>query len=1059
MNRSLSPAFRISLALTAAVVVATLTWSAPAHAVTPGPSSFAPTVTSAAGADTLYIWGSGLNAPSTRVEFYCPIPANFQAQTTSQASVVPFASDVAGAWLAIKTPSSASLGADACLLAVSNNDNSGDKAIVVGAQTSPGVWSPTLQIAAAGRLPALSGASPSTVLAAFNTATPPVVMIQSTADASLSGARAQEILCANNRAGVFPTTNAAATTPGMLSIYPISLPANSGQPNYCAIVVTLATGAYAGRTVLVPGTAPTGTNVALGSLFALEYKPPYTGPIRITVTNTTGMPDSDIYVSVVGDASAGGTASGFAGINLDTLTTQPLTGLTAGGTSTYDKATHSAYFEITNGILSGGIYISRANTMNGSPVSIGSGDPPSPLSSPFQYALAEFTYSQNLYTDLTLIDQIGFSMSSALYQDAAGAVLLPGSNRGTGCLNTLVAGVEQIVPTSAWAIANPDGTGGILRPDNTGRVIGYVGAAKKPALYMTPGIQTYVEYVQTLSPLTISDMHNAAQQPGEFDYTATYANGLWTLDGTIEAGATRGPKLIVESASLYGQGSNGGTGYAMYGEDGPFDVQIPAGAGGYTDLGWGNGLQAAAAGYEDLVKTIYRDFVAGFAYGYWGSKYPRPAVTGVSPGTSTGPLAAYFTLDPRTAAYANAGAAAGTGAWNAYDQLVRLTSTGDGGASGAYGTAYSDTFLSDELSPAIGTNNARMWNIVLGDPPGCAEILPSPQALVLVPDQAVTVLPKGVQPVAGVTNDFVTLTPSGFAGSIRYSITPKLPAGLSFDRATGAISGTPTGASPRTIYAITATDRTSTATAYVTVTVGDYTVKPATQNITGAASTGAASATAAPVAYTLGSAWDAATVKFAVSPALPGSLTMDPTTGLITGRLPASASIAAPYLVSVTDAQGGNATAYVWLTVTGTLIPATQTLAGVLNQPATPTTPFTTSGFGSSQVTYSVVGGNQLPTGLNLNSVTGLISGTPTSLQSSTPVTIQATSTVGTVAFATVNVSVSRAAPPAAAPPPAPPPAPSPTAPPTPIPTPTPTPSCPSGSFWDPTVSACVSPA
>ena len=127
----------------------------------------------------------------------------------------------------------------------------------------------------------------------------------------------------------------------------------------------------------------------------------------------------------------------------------------------------------------------------------------------------------------TLIDQIGWAMSSQLYTDAPATGLpkapLADSDRTTGCLTDLVAGLQKIVPSQYWSAANPDLTGGIIRYDANGDLVGYVGAAKKPAVYTTADVQQYAQQVQSLSPLTINDAHNSAQQPGTFAYTATYS--------------------------------------------------------------------------------------------------------------------------------------------------------------------------------------------------------------------------------------------------------------------------------------------------------------------------------------------------------------------------------------------------------------------------------------------------------------------------------------------------------------------------------------------------------
>ncbi len=74
------------------------------------------------------------------------------------------------------------------------------------------------------------------------------------------------------------------------------------------------------------------------------------------------------------------------------------------------------------------------------------------------------------------------------------------------------------------------------------------------------------------------------------------------------------------------------------------------------------------------------------------------------------------------------------------------------------------------------------------------------------------------------------VTGSGGTGLLAYSISPTLPAGLSFSPTTGAITGTPTAAQTRTTYRVTVTDANSaTADATFTLTVNGALV--ATQNV------------------------------------------------------------------------------------------------------------------------------------------------------------------------------------------------------------------------------------
>ena len=65
----------------------------------------------------------------------------------------------------------------------------------------------------------------------------------------------------------------------------------------------------------------------------------------------------------------------------------------------------------------------------------------------------------------------------------------------------------------------------------------------------------------------------------------------------------------------------------------------------------------------------------------------------------------------------------------------------------------------------------------------------------------------------------VGFTATNFTGAVTYSIAPVLPVGLSFNTATGSISGTPTTAKPVAVHIVTATSATESATAKVDVVI------------------------------------------------------------------------------------------------------------------------------------------------------------------------------------------------------------------------------------------------
>ena len=143
----------------------------------------------------------------------------------------------------------------------------------------------------------------------------------------------------------------------------------------------------------------------------------------------------------------------------------------------------------------------------------------------------------------------------------------------------------------------------------------------------------------------------------------------------------------------------------------------------------------------------------------------------------------------------------------------------------------------------------------------------------------------------------VTLTPSNSGGApTSATINPALPAGLSLSAA-GVISGTPTAVSASTSYTVAATNTGGTVNSNAfTITVNPqlpaftYT-NPVTLN--------------AGTAYTLTPANTGGAATFTVSPGLPSGLSLDGSTGIISGT-PAAYTAAANYVVTGTNATGSS---------------------------------------------------------------------------------------------------------------------------------------------------------
>ena len=147
-----------------------------------------------------------------------------------------------------------------------------------------------------------------------------------------------------------------------------------------------------------------------------------------------------------------------------------------------------------------------------------------------------------------------------------------------------------------------------------------------------------------------------------------------------------------------------------------------------------------------------------------------------------------------------------------------------------------------------------------------------------------------------------TNSPSVTGNATRYSVSPTLPAGLTLSSSTGAITGTPSGtASSATDYTITALSDSAWSTT-------------ATVNITVLAALPTVAYTPTSVSYRAGDiiskltptiSTGGETPVITVSPSLPSGLSLNSTTGVISGA-PTSAQGAADYVFTATNSSGSS---------------------------------------------------------------------------------------------------------------------------------------------------------
>lgn len=146
-------------------------------------------------------------------------------------------------------------------------------------------------------------------------------------------------------------------------------------------------------------------------------------------------------------------------------------------------------------------------------------------------------------------------------------------------------------------------------------------------------------------------------------------------------------------------------------------------------------------------------------------------------------------------------------------------------------------------------------------------------------------------------------------------------------------------------------------------------------------------------------------VTWSVAPSLPSGLTLNTSTGAITGS--ASAILTATnFTITATNSSSVSDTAILTLTVIDSRPPVISYVSPLTLEvgAAASATP-TNSGGASSN--WTVTSGT-LPTGLSLNSTTGVISGTPTVAGSAVSITIRATNLNGN-GSATISITVDEA--------------------------------------------------
>ncbi len=229
-------------------------------------------------------------------------------------------------------------------------------------------------------------------------------------------------------------------------------------------------------------------------------------------------------------------------------------------------------------------------------------------------------------------------------------------------------------------------------------------------------------------------------------------------------------------------------------------------------------------------------------------------------------------------------------------------------------------------------------------------------------------------------------TITGGAG-ITYVISPTLPAGLTFDNATGIITGKPSAITASKTYTVTATNNGgSTSNSFALEVKLDPPTNLQYVLVTNNLLRDKAIGDISPTFNGAGIS------SFSISPALPTGLSFNTTTGIISGT-PTAAVTSTDYTITAIN-DGGSTTKALSLAV---YVAAPSSLNYVFSSNSllrdNTINDVVPTYEGSPATSFSV--DTALPTGLTLNTTTGIISGKPTVITANAPYRVTATNEGG----------------------------------------------------------------
>jgi hypothetical protein len=244
-----------------------------------------------------------------------------------------------------------------------------------------------------------------------------------------------------------------------------------------------------------------------------------------------------------------------------------------------------------------------------------------------------------------------------------------------------------------------------------------------------------------------------------------------------------------------------------------------------------------------------------------------------------------------------------------------------------------------------------------------------------------------------------TDTPTVAGTVTSYAVSPALPTGISLNSSTGAISGTPSTAQSQTTYTITAANTSGTTTTTIQIAVITPISVPSSLTYPQMSITAMVGQAISPDTPTV----TGTVATYTISPALPASLNLNSSTGVISGT-PNSAQSQTSYTVTATNVAG-SVTATLQITILSavaapsSLVYPQTTLTAIVNQAITANIPNVTNAVGAYSVSPA------LPSGLVLDTTTGAISGIPLAATAKANYTVTAMNAGGS-ATASISITV-----------------------------------------------------